>query len=232
MTDYAILYFKNYIPDKDIKENILKENPVPSSLQQVPVMDKIFKALLVLQTAISTDHQMEKFQEKILQAMGPFKQLWKRLKDVWNEFSEAMEVPVDTFATLIEQATLFLGRASLSISYTRRLNILKTLLKDPRKPKILQEEKAAWFQEGENHLFPKKSHSHIIEIEHSKKQSLEVFQGSNEKNNPFRKGPLLYQNRLQVKGNTTTRQNQAIETKPQIFDFKTTPVQVLERHVM
>ena len=46
-----------------------------------------------------------------------------------------MEVPVDTFATLIEQATLFLGRASLSISYTRRLNILKTLLKDPRKTK-------------------------------------------------------------------------------------------------
>ena len=82
MTDYAILYFKNYIPDKDIKENILKENPVSSSLQQVPVMDKIFKTLLVLQTAISTDHQMEKFQEKILQAMGPFKQPWKRSKDV------------------------------------------------------------------------------------------------------------------------------------------------------
>ena len=139
-------------------------------------MDKILKTPLVLQTAISTDHQMEKFQEKILQAMGPFKQLWKRLKDVWNKFSEIMEVPVDKFATLI--------------------------------------------------------HLHIIEIERLKKESLEVFEGSNEKNNPFWKGPLLYQNRRQVKGNTTTQQNQAIETKPQIFDFKTMPVQVLEKPVM
>ena len=108
-----------------------------------------------------------------------------------------MEVPVDTFAKLIEQATLFLGRASLSISYTRRLNILKTLLNDPRKPKILQEEKAARFQEGENHLFPKKSHSHIIEIEHSKKQSLEVFRVVMRKIIPFEKA--LYFTKIDCK---------------------------------
>ena len=35
-----------------------------------------------------------------------------------------------------------------------------------------------------------------------------------------------------MKGNTATQQNQAIETKTQIFDFKTMPVQVLEKPVM
>ena len=52
-----------------------------------------------------------------------------------------LEVPADTFATLIEQTTLLLGQALLSVSYTHRLNILKTLLKGPRRTKALLREK-------------------------------------------------------------------------------------------
>ena len=141
MADYANLPFKNHIPDKDINEKIFTENPVPSNLQVVLALDDFVKTLLVSQTVITTDHQMEKFQEKILQVMGPLSRLWKGLEDARNESSEAVEVPVDTFATLIEQTTLLLGQASLSVSYARRLNILKTLLKDPRKAKTLLKEK-------------------------------------------------------------------------------------------
>ena len=64
------------------------------------------------------------------------------------------------------------------------------MLKDPRKAKTLLKEKSALLQESESYLFSKKFRSHIIEIERSKKQSLEFFKGSNEKNTPFRKGPL------------------------------------------
>ena len=78
------------------------ENPVPSSLREVPVLDDFVKTLLVSQTAITTDHQMGKFQEKFLQFMGPLPGLWKGLEDIRNESSKAVEVPVDTFATLIE----------------------------------------------------------------------------------------------------------------------------------
>ena len=84
------LHFKNYIPDKDINKKILTENPVPSNLQEVPVLDDFVKTLLVSQTVITTDHQMEKFQEKILQVMGPLSRLWKGLVDVRNESSEAV----------------------------------------------------------------------------------------------------------------------------------------------
>ena len=135
MTDYANLHFKYCIPDKDNNEKILTENPVPSNLQEVPVLDDFVKTLLVSQTVITTDHQMEKFHEKNLQVMGPLSRLWKGLEDVRNESSEAAKVPVDTFATLIEQTILLLGQASLSVSYARHLNILKTLQKDPRKAK-------------------------------------------------------------------------------------------------
>ena len=45
--------------------------------------------------------------------MGPLSRLRKGLEDIRNESSEAVEVPADTFATLIEQTTLPLGQASL-----------------------------------------------------------------------------------------------------------------------
>ena len=79
MADYANLHFKNYIPDKNIDEKILTENPVPSVLQEVAVLDDFVKTLFLSQTAISIDHQMEKFQEKILQVMGPLSQLQEGL---------------------------------------------------------------------------------------------------------------------------------------------------------
>ena len=124
-----------------MNEKILMENQVPSNLQEVPVLDDCVKTMLVLQTVITIDSQMGKFQEKILQVMGPLIRLCMGLEDVRNESSEAVEVPVDTFASLIEQTTLLLGQASLSISYARRLNTLKALPKDPCKAKKLLKEK-------------------------------------------------------------------------------------------
>ena len=80
MADYANLLFKNYIPDKDISEKIMTENPVIPNLQEVPVLDDFVKTLLVSQTVITNDHQMEKFQE-----MGPLSRLWKGLKNARND---------------------------------------------------------------------------------------------------------------------------------------------------
>ena len=48
MKDHANLYFKNYIPDKDINKNILAENPAQSNLQEVPVLDDFVKTKTLL----------------------------------------------------------------------------------------------------------------------------------------------------------------------------------------
>ena len=52
MTDYANLH---YVPDKDINEKILTENPAASNLQEVPALDDFVKILLLSKTPISTD---------------------------------------------------------------------------------------------------------------------------------------------------------------------------------
>ena len=158
---------------KDINEKILTESPVPSNLQDAPY--DFVKTLLVSQTVITTDQQMGKFQEKILQVIGPLSRLWKGGEDVRNDSFEAVEVPVDTFTTLIKQTTLLLAQASLLILYARRLNFLKTLLKDTRKAKTLLKEKATLLQQNEGHLFGKNFRLHIIEIERSKKSLWKIL---------------------------------------------------------
>ena len=52
------------------------EIPVSSNLQKVPLLSNIVKKLLALQTAISTNHQLEKSQEKFLHVMRPLSRLW------------------------------------------------------------------------------------------------------------------------------------------------------------
>ena len=118
-------------------------------------------------------------------------QLWKGLEDVRNESCEIVEIPVDTFATMIEQTTPLFGEASLSISYARCLNILKTLLKDHRNAETLLKEKTVLLQEDEGHLFGKKICSHKIEIELSKEKSLEVLRIVMRQILPFQKAPCL-----------------------------------------
>ena len=64
---------------KDIEENISSENSDQSNLHKVPVLDDFVKTLLVSQMAISTDRQMEKFQER-------FYELWVRYHDPGEEW--------------------------------------------------------------------------------------------------------------------------------------------------
>ena len=71
------------------------------------------------------------------------------------------------------------------IWYECRLNILKTLVKHPHKAKTLLKKKTALLQEDEGHLFCEKFCLHLIQIERSKKKSLEVSNSDNKKNTPL-----------------------------------------------
>ena len=145
---------------------------------------------------MTSDHQMETFQGKLLEAMDPLSRLWKGLEYIRKAPSDqTIEVPVEKFVALVEQVILFLGQTSLSVSYTRQLNILKLITKDPRKAKAILKENENILKENETHLFGKKFRSQIIETEKSRKKSLEVFKDFGEKKSPFRKDLSRSQNK-------------------------------------
>ena len=68
------------------------------------------------QTVKTPDHQMERFQGKILEVMDPLSRLWKGLESIDKAPpNKAVEVLVDKFVTLVVQVILVLGQASLSL---------------------------------------------------------------------------------------------------------------------
>ena len=128
--------------------------------------------------------------------MGPLSGFWKRLENIRKApTGQIVEVPVDKFITLVKQVILVLGQATLSVSYTRRLNILKMITKEPRKAKAMLLENENTLEESETHLFEKKFQSHMTEIEKSRKKSLEVYKDVGEKKSPFRKDTLHSKNK-------------------------------------
>ena len=123
MAEYANHHFNAYIPDKVIEEQLLGENPVPSNLQQVKLLDSFIRSLLPLQSVTTSHDKMEIFQGKILEVIGPLSRLWKGLEDIRKAPSDkAVEEPVGNFVILVGQVILLLGQALLSVSYTRRLD--------------------------------------------------------------------------------------------------------------
>ena len=154
------------------EEQLLTENPVLSNLQQVKNLDDFIRSLLSSQTVMTSDLQIENFLGKSFEIMSPLSLSCKGLEDNCKAPSHVtVEVLVDKFVTLVEEAILLLSQASLSVSYTRRANILKMIMKDPRRVKAMLRENENILKESETHLFGKKFRSHMIEIEKSRKKS-------------------------------------------------------------
>ena len=144
--------------------------------------------------------QWKNSKQKILDVLGSLSRLWKGLEDMKNVPDDTVPVPVEDLIKLIEQTALLLGQASNSILYSRRLQILKTLIKDPKKAKNILKEKAELLQKGHQNLFGKKFRSHVVETERSKKRTLEGFSGGSRSvpppaKKPFRTGPSRNNNK-------------------------------------
>ena len=182
MTDYANNNYNSNSPYKDIAMIFIKP-------------------LLSSQTVMTSDHQMERFQGKILEVIGPLSHLWKGLKDIRKAPSDkTVDVPVDKSVTLVEQVILLLGQTSLSVPFTLRLKIFKKIMKDPRKANAMLKENENILKESETQLFGKKFLSDMTEIEKSRKKTLEAFKDVGEKKSTFRKGPSHSQNKPHGRG--------------------------------
>ena len=191
MADYVNQQFEYFILEKDLEENLLVLQPIPEYVRGVKKLDDFVKSIMGQSAQIlNQDATMEKFQQKILDVLEPLSRLWKGLEDIKNAPDDTVPVPVEDHIKLIEQTVLLLGQASNSILYSRRLQILKTLIKDPKKAKNILKEKADLRQRGDQNLFGKKFRSHFVETERSTKRTLEVFSGGNRSAPPPTKKPF------------------------------------------
>ena len=197
MAEYANKQFRCYISEKDIEESLLSKHPVPSNIQKVGKLDDFMKSILASQTVcLSSDAMMEKIQTRIRQIMGPLSRLWNGLEDVRSSKSDCVNVPIDEFVNLVEQTTFLVGQVSTSVTYNRRLGVLKSVFKDSRKAKTLLKEKSELLSsQDDDNLFGKKFRKYIVDTEKSKSKTMAVFNNSKEGKardhlkKPFRGGP-------------------------------------------
>ena len=159
--------FIEYIPEKDIEEAILEENPVPQNIKQPKKLDDFLKQLVnTNSTLVAGDSTLERIQRRILQTTGPLARLWSQIEDarVAGRKGEEIYVPLEGYSKLVEQTISVLGQASNSISYTyTRMDVLKQVVKDPRKAKNLLKEKKDLLNQEDEELFGKKFQSYILE---------------------------------------------------------------------
>ena len=144
--------------------------------------------------------QWKNSKQKILDVLGSLSRLWKGLEDIKNVPDDTVPVLAEDHIKLIEKTALLLVQASNSILYGRRLQILKTLIKNPKKAKHILKEKTDLLQKGDQNLFGKKFRSHVVETERSKKRTLEGLSGGNSSvpppaKNLFQRGPSRKNNK-------------------------------------
>ena len=139
-------------------------------------------------------------------------------ENIKNAPDDTVLVPVEDHIKLIEQTVLLLGQAWNSILYSRRLQILKSLIKDPKKAKNILKQKADFLQNGDQNLFGQKFRSHVVETERSKKRTLEVFSVVEIEallllpKSSFGQALCRRTINCMVEGNFTTVKNKTIET--------------------
>ena len=79
MAKYAKKYFEKYVSDKELKDSITLNSPVPTNLPKVKNMDDYFVELLEDQRKkkeIVLDDTFKKLQSKILTIMRPLSKVW------------------------------------------------------------------------------------------------------------------------------------------------------------
>ena len=196
MMKYAEKHFNTFIPERDLKEAICVENPVPSNICSVKKLDKYLRDILkekAKQTTLSTDRVFEKIQTKNLEVMGPLTKLWLSIDQAVNSKGDEQQTPItlEDLLQYIEQTVLLIGQTNVSLTYHRRLNVLYSIMNNPAQSKSLLKENAESLQQQrDTDLFGKEFKDHLSENLKARKETKAVLDLTTEKKKwPFPRGP-------------------------------------------
>ena len=126
MDKYVSETFDSFLSEKDLKKNILKENPVPRNIDQAKILDHSLAKEVEARQKILTGKDLETVPSKIRNALGPMCRLWTIIeKAATQENSEEKEhqVSLEDIIRLIEKSIMLLGQANYNVAYFRHLKI-------------------------------------------------------------------------------------------------------------
>ena len=126
LAKYTNDHFNKFIPEQDLEEIILVENPVPLNLHPLRKADEFKRDLIFEKRAgsleVARDSNLAKLQQKLLDVMGPLSKVWTTVEKASNSLFEQVEVSLSEILTKLDQTVMLLGQAFNNISYTRHFN--------------------------------------------------------------------------------------------------------------
>ena len=146
---YVNEHMCKYIPDRDLIENVLLENPVPTNVKGAQKLDPFLSPLL---NEERLDMSLEKLQQRTINVLGPLTKVWDCLDSANNCSDEEININLPEITEDLEKAILLLGQANNAIAYQRRLFVLNSITKDAKKGKIQLKEIADMLVKRRNSL--------------------------------------------------------------------------------
>jgi len=130
MANYVNEQFEVFIPEKELKDAVLLENPVPENIDPTKKLDDFLKGILKERKKtdlINQDNILEKVQGRIRGIMGPLSRVWMMIESARESSERKVTVSLDDLQSFVEQTVLMVGQCSNTVSYHRRLNVLQCL---------------------------------------------------------------------------------------------------------
>ena len=125
ITKFAKKYFEKYVSDKELKNSMTLNSPVPRNVPKAKIMDEYFVKLLEHQKkkkGIALDNTFKKIQSKILTIIGPLSKVWYTVEESLAGVSKKFDG--DKMLQYIDQTVLLIRQAFDSVFYSRRMNVL------------------------------------------------------------------------------------------------------------
>ena len=122
--------FATYVPEKDLKDSIMNENPVPLNIHKPHVLDDFLKELMEEQNKsyqINIEKMLERLQHKTVNIMGPLSRVSLSLDNTIYNKKRKVETTLEDLNKLVEQTVVLLGEAYNALTYQRRLKPGKRL---------------------------------------------------------------------------------------------------------
>ena len=163
--------FNVFMPEKDINDAVLRENPVPANVQRLKKLDDYFVEVLWKKNKYSTvaiDNVLEKLHKCNSMAMSALARLCVDLEEGRQSKTKSVSISVIDLIYLTEQAVLLIGQTYNAVSYHRPLSIHPRLMY-PRQAKH------TFNHDVDVDLFGNEICQHFLEKVRAKKSSKEVL---------------------------------------------------------
>ena len=153
LVDYLHKYIKCHVSDKDVKEKVLVESPVPTNIKPAPELDAYIKNLLQSNSkhlTLKQDKTLKSLHDKVRNIFGPMSKLWAVIDNERDQ--NPNDDLLEDMGTWFEQTVLLTSQLFNSLAYHRRENILLTLMSTSSKVHEILKDQSSSMDSVDNKL--------------------------------------------------------------------------------